>query len=54
MIFLSAILPILAAAAQADEPVMVTAYPWAPFISPMGEPFRGRSDETLCTLVSPG
>ena len=47
MIFLAAILPILAAAAQADEPVTVTAYPWAPFISPMGEPFRGRSDETF-------
>ena len=47
MILLSAILPILAAAAQADEPVTVTAYPWAPFISPMGEPFRGRSDETF-------
>jgi hypothetical protein len=37
---------IFAAAAQADEsskPITVTAYPWAPFVSPMGEPFRSRS-----------
>ena len=37
---------ILASAAQADEPsrpITVTAYPWAPFVSPMGEPFRSRS-----------
>ena len=37
---------ILAAAAQAEEPsrpITVTAYPWAPFVSPMGEPFRSRS-----------
>jgi hypothetical protein len=47
MILLAAILPILAAAAQADEPVTVTAYPWAPFISPMGEPFRGRAEDTF-------
>ena len=47
MIFLAAILPILASAAQATEPVTVTAYPWAPFISPMGEPFRGRQDDTF-------
>jgi hypothetical protein len=25
-----------------DAPVVVKAYPWAPFISPMGEPFRSR------------
>ena len=39
---------ILASAAQADEPsrpITVTAYPWAPFVSPMGEPFRSRSRE---------
>jgi Ca2+-binding EF-hand superfamily protein len=33
-------------AAQAEEPskpITVTAYPWAPFVSPMGEPFRSRS-----------
>jgi Ca2+-binding EF-hand superfamily protein len=37
---------ILASAAQAEEPskqITVTAYPWAPFVSPMGEPFRSRS-----------
>jgi len=37
---------VLAVAAQADEsskPITVTAYPWAPFVSPMGEPFRSRS-----------
>lgn len=30
-------------------PITVTAHPWAPFISPMGEPFRARnaSDDTL-------
>ncbi len=33
---------ILAAAAE-DQPIIVKAYPWAPFISPMGEPFRGRA-----------
>src|SRR5688572_25514116 len=45
MSFLAAIL--LASAAQANEPVTVTAYPWAPFISPMGEPFRGRSEDNF-------
>lgn len=35
------ILPILLSAALAeDAPIVVKAYPWAPFISPMGEPFR--------------
>jgi len=30
--------------AAADEaPIVVKAYPWAPFISPMGEPFRSRT-----------
>lgn len=33
--------PILIVAAAADDrPIVVKAYPWAPFISPMGEPFR--------------
>ncbi len=32
----------LAAVAQ-DAPIVVKAYPWAPFISPMGEPFRSRT-----------
>lgn len=32
----------LASAALAEEqPITVQGYPWAPFISPMGEPFRG-------------
>ena len=33
-----------AASAAAEKPVIVTGHPWAPFISPMGEPFRSRSD----------
>jgi hypothetical protein len=38
------IFPILIAAAAAeDSPIIVKAYPWAPFISPMGEPFRAPS-----------
>ena len=46
------IVPILAAAAAgaADEPpIMVTGRSWAPFISPMGEPFRARTpgEDTL-------
>jgi len=45
------ILPILAAAAGAPDsrPVVVTGHAWAPFISPMGEPFRARTatDDTL-------
>ncbi len=45
---LVALLPFLVSAAQAEEPsrpITVTAYPWAPFVSPMGEPFRSRSRE---------
>jgi len=38
------IVPFLISAAVAGEPpIIVKAYPWAPFISPMGEPFRGRA-----------
>lgn len=35
---------IFASLAQADDepPIIVTGRPWAPFISPMGEPFRSR------------
>jgi Ca2+-binding EF-hand superfamily protein len=44
-------LAILAPAAQppASTPIFVTGHPWAPFISPMGEPFRAHSatDDTL-------
>ena len=38
-----------AAAAPAAGPITVTGHAWAPFISPMGEPFRARSvdDDTL-------
>ena len=31
---------IISSAAAEDAPIIVKAYPWAPFISPMGEPFR--------------
>ena len=35
------IVPLLMSVAAAEEPpIIVKAYPWAPFISPMGEPFR--------------
>ena len=35
------IAPFLMTLTQAgDQPITVTGYPWAPFISPMGEPFR--------------
>ncbi len=41
MPFPALIIPALMAIAAADEqPIVVKAYPWAPFISPMGEPFR--------------
>ena len=35
--------------ATADRPIYVTGHSWAPFISPMGEPFRARTetDDTL-------
>lgn len=37
----SLFVPILLSLAVAeDAPIIVKAYPWAPFISPMGEPFR--------------
>jgi len=40
------IVPILIAAAAAEEPpITVRGYPWAPFISPMGEPFRSQATE---------
>jgi Ca2+-binding EF-hand superfamily protein len=37
------------AAVPASTPITVTGHAWAPFISPMGEPFRARSvnDDTL-------
>ena len=45
---LFAVIPLLASAAQAEEPpkpITVTAYRWAPFLSPMGEPFRSRTPD---------
>ena len=45
MLLFTLILPILASAAQAGDPITVTGYPWAPFISPMGEPFRARTPD---------
>ena len=53
MSLVAVLLPILATAADtpqsAARPVIVTGYAWAPFISPMGEPFRYRAhgDDTL-------
>jgi hypothetical protein len=40
---------ILAAGAPDTRPINVVAHAWAPFISPMGEPFRARTstDDTL-------
>ena len=51
------LLPILAAAAAPSpdsRPVLVTGHAWAPFISPMGEPFRARTanDDTLVRWFS--
>jgi hypothetical protein len=31
---------LISSAAAEEPPIVVKAYPWAPFISPMGEPFR--------------
>ena len=42
------LIPFLVAAAQAEEPpkpITVTGYRWAPFLSPMGEPFRSRTPD---------
>lgn len=34
---------LLSVAITEDAPITVKAYPWAPFISPMGEPFRSQT-----------
>ena len=50
MTFSAMLVPLVAALVQAEEPpVTVVGHAWAPFISPMGEPFRARSrsDDTL-------
>ena len=36
------LLPLLAVAAPVDKGISVVGHPWAPFISPMGEPFRAK------------
>ncbi len=49
------IVPILMSAAGAGEPpINVVGHAWAPFISPMGEPFRARTkaDNTLALWFS--
>lgn len=41
MLLTALIVPVLMSVAVAEEPpITVKGYPWAPFISPMGEPFR--------------
>lgn len=40
MLLSAVIVPLVLTAALEDAPIIVKAYPWAPFISPMGEPFR--------------
>jgi hypothetical protein len=50
MLLPALLLPLLAAVETPDtRPVFVTGHAWAPFISPMGEPFRAHSatDDTL-------
>lgn len=43
-LFFAVIPPMLASVAQeSGPPIIVTGSPWAPFVSPMGEPFRSRS-----------
>ena len=45
---LYAVTALLASAAQAEEPktpITVTGYRWAPFLSPMGEPFRSHTPD---------
>ena len=46
---ISALILALAAQAAEPEPITVTTRRWAPFISPMGEPFRSKApgDDTL-------
>jgi hypothetical protein len=58
MFFSAFILAILAPAAQAhvssSTPITVTGHQWAPFVSPMGEPFRAHTatDDTLADWFS--
>ena len=52
LLALASVVP--AQALAGDNPVVVTGHAWAPFISPMGEPFRARSvsDNTLSNWLS--
>ena len=55
MPFPALLLPLIAAGAVASEPpISVVGHAWAPFISPMGEPFRAHSsaDDTLADWFS--
>jgi hypothetical protein len=49
VLFLALLAPAAGAPVSASTPIMVTGHPWAPFISPMGEPFRAHSatDDTI-------
>ena len=49
LLFLVLLAPAAQAQVPASRPIMVTGHQWAPFISPMGEPFRAHSatDDTL-------
>jgi Ca2+-binding EF-hand superfamily protein len=49
LLMLALLAPAAQAPASASTPITVTGHPWAPFISPMGEPFRARTptDDTL-------
>lgn len=51
---MSALLIAVAAQAAQPQPITVVGNRWAPFISPMGEPFRSRAegDDTLANWLS--
>jgi len=43
LLMLALLAPAAQAAASPSTPITVTGHPWAPFISPMGEPFRAHT-----------
>jgi hypothetical protein len=49
VVLLAMLAPAAGAPVPPSTPILVTGHPWAPFISPMGEPFRAHSasDDTL-------
>jgi Ca2+-binding EF-hand superfamily protein len=53
-VFVTCVPVLLIAAAPAERPISVVGHAWAPFISPMGEPFRARtaSDDALARWFS--